>query len=86
MSKIKITDEMVEAGVDGFLDACDLDANTEDLVRGVLRAVVPLIAAAEREACEKIANAAVAAAMTYGRGDMAFGAKMVEEAIRERSS
>lgn len=54
--------------------------------RAAISAVAPLIAAAEREACEKIADAAAASGRKFGREDIVFGANLVAAAIHARSS
>jgi hypothetical protein len=56
---IKITDEMMEAGLEGFDRVHDMDVTAEMYVRSVIEAVLPLIARAEREACAKIPDAFV---------------------------
>ena len=107
---IEITDEMVEAGalaaknlelskdgspaVASFLDAYDAEYWRED-ARAAIAAVAPLIAAAEREACariaerrtsEGVASAALAlAGSDYMRG-MTDTSEAIAAAIRARGA
>lgn len=52
----KIPDDLLDAAMTAYTDAIDLDVTTKHLMTKVLEAVLPLIAAAEREECAKIAE------------------------------
>lgn len=51
-----VPDEWVEAGEWGWDNIADADVRQEDYVRAIIAAAAPQIAAAEREACAKVAD------------------------------
>ena len=55
-----IPEDVVDAGIGGFLDATDMDTPTDVYVRAVLAAAWPLIAKAERERIARWHEAAAA--------------------------
>lgn len=51
---IEITDDLLDAAVAAYVDAIDLGVTNKHIATKILEAVIPLIAAAEREECAKL--------------------------------
>lgn len=93
MSKIEITDEMVDAylfannpGLRSPYASEDTLTRLRESVRSSLSAVAPLIAAAEREACAKVAAEAVTDFQERRMLGHPMCAPIIAAAIRARSS
>lgn len=50
-----ITDDLLDAAETAYVDAIDLGVTNKHIATKILEVVIPLIAAAEREACAQIA-------------------------------